>query len=59
MVRHEAATNIGLTIVAVAIVTLFLVAHVFAGFLVVVMVAFVLIDLLGLMWLWGITVNSV
>lgn len=59
VVRREAILNISLALVAVAIVTLFLLAHVFAGLIVVVNVAFVLIDLVGLMWLWGITINSV
>jgi multidrug efflux pump subunit AcrB len=52
IVRQEAYTNIALAIVAVFIITIFFLNHIWCALLVTVNVAMVLIDVVALMWLW-------
>ena len=59
VVRNEALMNLSLALVAVAIVMFVLIAHPFTAILVVLNTAFVLADIIGMMWLWDISINSI
>jgi len=59
IVRQEAYTNIILAVVAVFIITIFFLNHIWCALLVTINVTMVLIDVVALMWLWDLSVNSV
>jgi len=59
IIQREAILNLGLALVAVCIICLVVLANVGATCLVMLCVLLVDIDILGLMWLWGLTIDSV
>jgi Niemann-Pick C1 protein len=59
IVRQEAYSNIILAVVAVFIITIFFLNHVWCALLVTINVAMVLVDVVALMWMWEVSINSV
>jgi len=59
IIRKEAFTNLALALVAVFIITSVIIASVHASAMVIVCVVLVDIDILGLMHMWGLTIDSV
>jgi len=59
IILTEAMLNLGLALVAVFFITLIIIANFRATILVMLCVIMVDIDILGLMWLWGLTIDSV
>jgi predicted RND superfamily exporter protein len=59
IIVSEALMNLGLALVAVAIITFIMLANVMSSVLVMLCVVLVDIDILGLMYLWGLTIDSV
>lgn len=57
MISNELIRNLGLTMAAVVSVTLILISDLVTVFWVFTCIAFTLIDLLGLMYYWGLTVE--
>ena len=59
IITHEAIQNLGLALAAVFVIVTLLVANIGATLLVMLCVVLVDIDILGLMWLWGVSIDSV
>ena len=59
VVRQEAYMNISLAIVAVFAITVFFLCHIWCAILVTINVGMVLIDVVALMYLWKLSINSV
>lgn len=59
IVRNEAYSNIILAIVSVFVITIFFLNHIWCALLVTMNVTMVLIDVVGLMYLWDLSINSV
>merc|ERR1719424_947553 len=59
IIEREALTNLGLALLAVFVIVTLFVASLRATLLVMLCVVLVDIDILGLMWLWGLTIDSV
>jgi hypothetical protein len=59
VVRNEAYSNIALATVAVFIITIFFLNHIFCALLVTLNVLMVLVDVVALMYLWKLSINSV
>jgi len=59
IIVREALTNLGLALLAVFIITLLIIANVGATALVMVVIVMVDVDILGLMYLWDLTIDSV
>uniref|UniRef100_A0A7S2IXU5 SSD domain-containing protein n=1 Tax=Haptolina brevifila TaxID=156173 RepID=A0A7S2IXU5_9EUKA len=59
IIGREALLNLGLALVAVVAITLIIIANVGATVLVTVCVILVDIDILGLLWWWGLSIDSV
>ena len=59
IIRREAMTNLALALVAVFFITSVIIASVHASLMVVLCVIMVDIDILGLMHMWGLTIDSV
>jgi len=59
IIRPEAFTNLGLALVAVFIITSVIIASIHASAMVIMCVVMVDIDILGLMHMWGLTIDSV
>ena len=59
VVRNEAYQNIILAIAAVLVITIFFLNHIWCAILVTLNVTMVLIDVVALMYLWGLSINSV
>ena len=57
VISSELIRNLGLTMAAVVVVTLILISDLVTVFWVFTCIAFTLIDLLGLMYFWGLTVE--
>lgn len=57
VISNELIRNLGLTMAAVVVVTLILISDLVTVFWVFTCIAFTLIDLLGLMYYWGLTVE--
>mmetsp|Transcript_9528 Transcript_9528/g.18486 ORF Transcript_9528/g.18486 Transcript_9528/m.18486 type:complete len:1147 (+) Transcript_9528:168-3608(+) len=59
VVRREALSSIFQAIIAVGVVTMIFISHWFTGLIVVANIAMVLFDIVGVMWLWDISINSI
>jgi len=59
VIRAELYLNVALSLLAVFIITLALIAHPLTAFLVFVCVLVTIIDILGGMWMWGLVIDSV
>ena len=59
IIEREALTNLGLALVAVFVIVTLFVASLGATLLVMLCVVLVDVDILGLMWLWGLSIDSV
>lgn len=59
IIEREALTNLGLALVAVFVIVTLFVASFGATLLVMLCVVLVDVDILGLMWLWGLSIDSV
>jgi hypothetical protein len=59
IIVSEALLNLGLALVAVALITFVMLANVLSSVLVMLCVVLVDIDILGLMYLWGLSIDSV
>jgi len=59
IIVKEALFNLGLALLAVFIITMLILANVGASVLVMMCVVLVDVDILGLMYLWGLTIDSV
>jgi hypothetical protein len=59
VIDEEMYTNLGLAMAAVLVITLVLIGHPTTSLLVFACVAMTLVDVLGMMWVWGIAIDSV
>jgi len=59
VVRNEALSSIFQAIIAVGVVTIIFISHWWTGLIVVVNIAMVLFDIIGVMWLWDVSINSI
>mmetsp|Transcript_39650 Transcript_39650/g.92790 ORF Transcript_39650/g.92790 Transcript_39650/m.92790 type:complete len:1186 (-) Transcript_39650:188-3745(-) len=59
VVRNEALWSILQAIIAVGVVTIIFISHWWTGLIVVGNIAMVLFDIIGIMWLWDISINSI
>ena len=59
IIRKETFVNLSLALVAVLVITTLLIASFHASFMVIICVVLVDIDILGLMHMWGLTIDSV
>ncbi|CAG0893066.1 unnamed protein product [Darwinula stevensoni] len=59
IIRWELYRNLGLAMICVLVTVLVLIADLLASFYVLVCVLFTLVDLLGLMYWWGLTIDTV
>ena len=59
VIVQETVTNLGIALCAVLAITLLLIASVRCSMLVMLCILLVDVDVLGLMWLWGLTINSI
>lgn len=59
VIEREALLNLGLALVAVCVITLIVLADLRSTTLVMLCVLLTDVDILGLMWLWGLTIDSV
>jgi hypothetical protein len=59
IIQREALLNLALALVAVAVIVFIMIAEVRTTLLVLLCVLLTDVDILGLMWLWGLTIDSV
>mmetsp|Transcript_48713 Transcript_48713/g.121665 ORF Transcript_48713/g.121665 Transcript_48713/m.121665 type:complete len:1144 (-) Transcript_48713:178-3609(-) len=59
VVRNEALSSIFQAIIAVGVVTIIFISHWWTGLIVVANIAMVLFDIIGVMWLWDVSINSI
>lgn len=59
VIDREMWVNLGLALLAVLLITFLLIGHPGTSLLVFAAVAMTLVDVLGMMWLWGVSIDSV